>query len=184
MPVPPAHLLSTFQSLLSTFSSFLTVSIHTILYQRGIYPPESFVLTRAYNFPVRQSRDPKVCEWINDAVAAVEAQLLKGVVERVAVVIYSSQALVLERFVFDVGRFPSVPVEERLTPFSQTGEVGTVSCSVNIVDVEEQLRAATRSLAYSGGKLGVLPSDCTFTVAMELKEGGEPPLEVFPVVST
>ena len=69
--------LNTSASLVSTFGSFLTVAIHTILYERSIYPEASFLSARKYNFPVRQSRHPGVCSWINDAVAAVEAELLK-----------------------------------------------------------------------------------------------------------
>lgn len=72
---PPA--LDTYAALVSTFGSFLTVAIHTILYERSIYPETTFLSARKYNFPVRQNRHPKVCSWINDAVAAVEAELLK-----------------------------------------------------------------------------------------------------------
>ncbi len=75
MASPP--LLNTYTSLVSTFGSFLVVAIHTILYERAIYPPYSFLSVRKYNFPVRQNRHPKVCAWINDAVAAVEAELMK-----------------------------------------------------------------------------------------------------------
>ncbi len=74
MSPPP---LNTYASLVSTFGSFLTVAIHTILYERDIYPRVTFLSARKYNYPVRQNRHPKVCAWINDAVAAVEAELLK-----------------------------------------------------------------------------------------------------------
>lgn len=112
------------QSLLSSFTSFLTVSIHTILYYRNIYPRETFLSAKAFNLPVHQSRHPKVCSWINDAVDAVMAQIAKGTVERVAVVIHSppdsspmrvsplqqlAPGSVLERWMFDVSLFPSWP---------------------------------------------------------------------------
>lgn len=75
--------------LLSSFNSFLTVAIHNILYYRNIYPQETFLTTRAYNLPVHQNRHPKVCSWINDAVAAVGEQIVGGNVARVAVVVHS-----------------------------------------------------------------------------------------------
>lgn len=115
-------------TLLSSFTSFLTVSIHTILYYRSIYPRHTFLSTKAYNLPVHQSRHPKVCSWIQDAVDAVAAQIAKGNVSRVAVVIHaplsppklstaSSSAAasqlvpgsVLERWMFDVSLLPSWP---------------------------------------------------------------------------
>ena len=119
LPLKEAH------QLLATFTSFLTVAIHSILYYRRLYPPTTFLSSRAYNLPVHQNRHPKVCAWIRDAVSAVSSQLALGTVDRVAVVIHSplspdqsssSEALssipagaVLERYLFDVSRFPSWP---------------------------------------------------------------------------
>lgn len=72
-----APVLDTFQAVVSAYSDFLTVAIHTILYERNIYPQTSFIKARKYNYPVRQSRHPKLCKWIMDAVASVEAEMLK-----------------------------------------------------------------------------------------------------------
>jgi mitotic spindle assembly checkpoint protein MAD2B len=178
MPPPREPLqLNTYHSLLTAFTDFLIVAIHTILYERGLYPPETFLLTRAYNFPVRQNRHPLVCKWIQDAVSAVHDQMLKGTVRRVVLVIYSDQQEVLERFLFDVERFPAVPEKEAYTEFeNESSADGEVKLSK--VDVEEQLRATVRMLAYCGGKLGELPEDCTYTLAVELKDSADPPIGV------
>ena len=72
-----APVLDTYQAVVSAYSEFLTVAIHTILYERNIYPQTSFIKTRKYNYPVRQSRHPRLCKWIMDAVASVEAEMLK-----------------------------------------------------------------------------------------------------------
>lgn len=181
---PSKHILDTYQSLLTTFSDFLTVAIHTILYERSIYPPETFISTRKYNFPVRQNRHPKVCKWITDAVSAVELEMQKGTVSRVVVVIYSLEAKPMERFMFDISSFPEVPPGEALTEFddgdTNVGEggegQGSKGFKVNLVDVEEQLRATVRKLAYCGSKLAPLPEGCTYTVAVELKENADPPI--------
>jgi len=69
--------LDTYQALVSAFVEFLTVATHLILYEREIYPKTSFLSVRKYNLAVRQNRHPKVCQWIKDAVAAVEDQLFK-----------------------------------------------------------------------------------------------------------
>ncbi|KAI9741459.1 MAG: hypothetical protein M1818_004265 [Claussenomyces sp. TS43310] len=174
------NILDTYQALLTTFSDFLVVAIHTILFERGIYPVETFISTRKYNFPVRQNRHPKVCKWITDAVAAVEAEMLKGGVQRVAVVIYSRDSQPLERFMFDVSSFPEVEAAEVLTPFERGETAGEGSLNgdlhASLVDVEEQLRATVRKLAYCGGKLGPLPEGCTYTVVVELKDTADPPI--------
>jgi mitotic spindle assembly checkpoint protein MAD2B len=178
MPPPREPLqLNTYRSLLAAFTDFLIVAVHTILYERGLYPPETFILTRAYNFPVRQNRHPLVCKWVQDAVSAVHDEMLKGRVRRVVLVIFSDQQEVLERFLFDVERFPAVPEKEAYVEFetrpSPEGEL-----RVNKVDVEEQLRATVRMLAYSGGRLGELPKNCTYTLAVELKDDADPPIGV------
>lgn len=72
-----APVLDTYHAVVTAYSDFLTVAIHTILYERNIYPQTSFIRARKYNYPVRQSRHPKVCKWIMDAVAAVEVEMLK-----------------------------------------------------------------------------------------------------------
>ena len=66
---------STLTNIVSTFSDFLTVAIHTILYERKIYSPDLFISTRAYNHPVRQARHPMLCKWIQDAVEACSIQI-------------------------------------------------------------------------------------------------------------
>lgn len=65
---------STLANIVSIFADFLTVAIHTILYERQIYSPDLFISTRAYNHPVRQARHPALCKWIQDAVEACSAQ--------------------------------------------------------------------------------------------------------------
>ncbi|ODQ71619.1 hypothetical protein LIPSTDRAFT_327139 [Lipomyces starkeyi NRRL Y-11557] len=65
----------TFAEVLSAFADFLIVSIHTILYEREIYPHETFMLARKYNFPVRQSRHPQVCDWVRNAIGACMDQM-------------------------------------------------------------------------------------------------------------
>ena len=69
------HVVSTLANIISTFADFLTVSVHSILYERRIYSPELFISTRAYNHPVRQARHPTLCKWIQDAVEACSEQM-------------------------------------------------------------------------------------------------------------
>ncbi|KAL8785455.1 MAG: hypothetical protein Q9195_008632 [Heterodermia aff. obscurata] len=69
--------LDTYHAVVLAFGDFLTVAIHTILYERDIYPRTSFLSARKYNYAVKQSRHPKVCKWIQDAVAAVQTEMLK-----------------------------------------------------------------------------------------------------------
>ncbi|KAH8681549.1 DNA-binding protein [Xylariales sp. PMI_506] len=184
--------------LLVSFGHFLTVAIHNILYYRGIYPPETFLTTRAYNLPVHQSRHPKVCAWIRDAVDAVRAQLVLGSVERIAAVVIHdpSTARVLERWMLDVAAFPAfagfkepkgnrrdeeddgvgAPPDQEQDMEATTSPALSREGRINWTDVDESFRGAVRRMAFAAEKLEPLPSGCSFTVAVELREEGEAPI--------
>ncbi|OBT77344.1 hypothetical protein VF21_03459 [Pseudogymnoascus sp. 05NY08] len=199
-PPPPIPILNTYTSLLRTLTSFLTVAIHTLLYERALYPPTSFISARAYNYPVRQSRHPKVCEWVSDAVAAVEKEMAEGRVDKISFVVYDvadrRQAVVQERWVFDVGAWPVVARTDRFVEFEEPlvgkgkgaeqpvreeeegekeKEAGE-QVKIHIVDIEEQLRATIRRLAYTAEKMPPLPEGCTYTVIVELRDDATPPI--------
>ncbi|KAI9787170.1 MAG: hypothetical protein M1839_003405 [Geoglossum umbratile] len=119
--------LDTYQGLVGAFADFLVVAIHTILYERGVYPRESFLSARKYNYPVRQNRHPKVCRWVADAVSAVEAELLKVVCcfaffQTHRFSCFYSWA---SRFIFHKVASHTIPTPLRLNPAKS--EKGTVS---------------------------------------------------------
>ncbi|KAK4211561.1 DNA-binding protein [Rhypophila decipiens] len=105
-----------------------------------------------------------------------------------------SPGSVLERWMFDVSRFPSWPggakaiktfervirnegkrEESRDRPgsaFITSQQGGNVSWP----DVDEQLRGALRRMTYAAEKMDPLPEGCTFTVAVELRDEGVAPI--------
>ncbi|KAF2857342.1 DNA-binding protein [Piedraia hortae CBS 480.64] len=167
---------SSYRALVTSFTDFLTVAIHTILYERDLYPRTSFLSARKYNFSVRQNRHPKVCEWINDAVASVETELLKGTVDYVAVVICTRENSVVERFMFDVSRFPTVPFKSIDLPLRRTNDAGEKVAILPTVDMEEQFKANMARLANCSSHLNPLPEGCTFAIAIELKKEADAPI--------
>ncbi|KAK6506387.1 hypothetical protein TWF506_011301 [Arthrobotrys conoides] len=164
--MPP---IDTYANLITSFIDLLLLSIHTILYEREIYPSTLFIAARKYNHPVRQARHPLVCQWIQEAVDACAEELMKCAVDLIAVNIISSANKPLERFVFDVSRFPVVASTDIHSPFVVTDEDGNERVADTLVDLEEHMRAVITKLSYSTRKLGKLPKDCTFSVSMELK---------------
>ena len=177
-------LLSTHRALLDTLTSFLTVTTHHILYLRRIYPPVSFLSTRAYNYPVRQNRHPTVCAWINDAVSAIRDQFEKNTVERVSLCIYECDSnRVLERWTFDLRSLPSVARRDRDVPFetSLSEEEDLLSKKVNLADLEAHFRATLSRITTSASRLSPLPEgptapDCSFTLAVEVRDKADRPV--------
>lgn len=191
----PPH---TANPLLTSFTSFLTIAIHSLLYHRTLYPSTSFLATRAYNLPVHQSRHPGLCTWISDAVAAIAAQLRVGAVRRIVLAIHSppgssQPATVRERWVFDVHRFPAwgssaetnAPTshqgqqrEDINDPMAEDAGDGAASEKLNWADIHEALRATLQRLAYAAQAAPNLPPGCTFTLALELRDEAEAPIGV------
>ncbi|KAH8173466.1 HORMA domain-containing protein [Sarocladium implicatum] len=171
VPVPSSQA----SRLLTSFTTFLTLAIHSLLHHRALYPRATFLLTRAYNLPVPQSRHPAVCAWVNDAITAIAARIRKGEVQRVVFVVYA-KAKVVERWVFDVQGFPTegwgmVEEEDENAVVQAPGED-----SVNWTDVQEALRGALRRIAYAAESRPELPPGCTFTLAVELRDGAPAPI--------
>jgi mitotic spindle assembly checkpoint protein MAD2B len=190
-PTVTSNLLSTQSALITTLTSFLTVSIHHILFLRRIYPPVSFLSSRAYNYPVRQNRHPAVCEWVQSAIDAVRDQLEKGTVEKVAMCIFEcNNNEVLERWTFDLRALPVVDRREMDTMFegrSKDGggegevEVGPDSFlkrKLNVADLEAEFRAVLSRLNSAAGKMKGLPEDLeySFTITIEVKENADRPV--------
>ncbi|KAG6083206.1 hypothetical protein E4U15_002075 [Claviceps sp. LM218 group G6] len=181
--------------LLSSFSNFLTVALHSILYHRALYPPESFLVARAYNLPVRQSRHPGVCTWVRDAVAATAQQIRQGTARQICLAVHEPRRLdVLERWIFDLQSFPDsswggaeggpewpaggAPPGADLEVLRDlvNREAGPGDDMVNPADVHEALRGALSRLSHTAQSRGALPERCTFTLGVELRDEAVAPI--------
>lgn len=173
-------------ALAASFTNFLTVSIHQILFLRSVYPRATFLPVRAYNYPVRQSRHPKVCDYINDASIAVGTEILKGTITAVSIIISSLRTnQPLERYAFDLSGFPRVAAGEINTTFEERKEdsskpgvpLSERGSAAPTVDLEAQFRACLARLASACARLTPLPRDdeFSFTVCIEVREDALPP---------
>jgi mitotic spindle assembly checkpoint protein MAD2B len=179
-----SNLLSTHRALLDTLESFLTVTTHHILYLRRLYPPVSFLSTRAYNYPVRQNRHPMVCTWIQDAVSAIRDQFEKNTVEKVTLCIFEcDDNRVLERWTFDLRSFPSVAKQDRDVPFDSESadDDDDLTRKVNLTDLEAHFRATLSQITTSAARLRPLPEgpdapECSFALTIEVKEEADRPV--------
>ncbi|KAL9611088.1 MAG: hypothetical protein Q9167_004260 [Letrouitia subvulpina] len=169
---PDVPVLNNYRTVVSAFIDFLTVCIHTIIFERDIYPQTSFLTARKYNCPVKQSRHPQVCRWIQDAVAAVQAEMLKCTLSSTSLIIHAPapSSEPLERYVFSTAAFPVVTPSDTLTIFT-TNPPPTM-------DLPEQFRATITRLSSLSTTLKPLPKDCSFTLMVELRDDAEvdPPL--------
>lgn len=187
MSLSPGPSIRTFEAtqLLSSFTDFLTIAIHSLLYHRALYPPATFLTARVYNLPVHQSRYPRLCAWINDAVAAVSIQLQSARVRRVVFVVHAPASLdVLERWVFDVDAFPDwgppLVVGEKCDAEDDdlAAAIAESEGALNWTDINEALRGALGRIAYTAESMPHPPAGSTFTLAIELRNEADAPIGV------
>lgn len=178
---------NTHSDLTLSLTSFLTVTIHQILFLRSVYPQATFLPVRAYNYPVQQSRHPKVCAWISDAATAIQTELMRSTTAAVSVVIYSARTKQpLEKYTIDMSKMPRVAISDSHTPLERSGNApgdpnqSATASNVSTVDLEAQFRAVLARLAPACARLTPLPpnGECSFTVCIDLRDGAEAPAGV------
>jgi len=98
-------------------TEFFGFSINNILYQRGIYPPESFTRVQKYGLPLMVTSDEGLTRYLAQVLTQLSgmlcqvhlilkmrvAWLLTGSVQKLVVVIASADSgETLERWTFDI----------------------------------------------------------------------------------
>ena len=75
----------------------------SILYQRGVYPPESFHQKKKYGLSLTVTSDDKLASYLATVLEHLERWLAAGALQRLVLVIAGSpEGDVLERWTFDV----------------------------------------------------------------------------------
>ena len=84
-------------------SEFFNYGINSILYQRGIYPSESFTRKQQYGLTVLVSTDERVNNFLKSVLSQIEEWLVERKVKKLVVVLTSVETKeVLERWEFKV----------------------------------------------------------------------------------
>lgn len=178
-----AKLLTTYVALVHALGRFLEVVTHHLLYLRKVYPAVSFITTRAYNFPVQQNRHPEVRAWVKHAVNAVQDQLRKCTVEKIAICIFEcDDNEVLERWTIDLPELPTVTESERFAVFDITDDT-ELRKQISVTDLEQSFRALLNRMTSISQKMRPLPDgeyapEYSFTITIELKEGAHAPVGI------
>jgi mitotic spindle assembly checkpoint protein MAD2 len=84
-------------------SEFFFTAINSILYQRGIYLPESFRRDEKYGLTVLTTTDEGLLQYLNQVMGQMEQWMLYGHVQRLVVVVAGiDSGETLERWQFNV----------------------------------------------------------------------------------
>merc|ERR1712110_502234 len=84
-------------------SEFFNYGINSILYQRGIYPPESFTRKQEYGLTILVSSDEKVNSFLKNILSQIKDWLENRQVHKLVVILASVETKeTLERWEFNV----------------------------------------------------------------------------------
>ncbi|KAF6156900.1 hypothetical protein GIB67_000440 [Kingdonia uniflora] len=133
-------------------SEFFGYAANSILYNRGIYPEESFAKVKKYGLPLLLTQDNDVKAFITNLTAQLSEWLESGKLQRVVLVIMSkATSEVLERWNFSI------------ETDNQVVEKG-VSREKSDKEIMREIQAIMRQIASSITYLPCLDEQCAFDV--------------------
>lgn len=131
-------------------TDFFIYSINSILYQRGIYPPDTFMPVAMYGLSILVTKDEGLRAYLTNVLLQLSGWLAKGEVQKLIVVITGVETQqVLERWVFNVETDKTA-----LAP----GAVRTKSHK----EIQGEIQAIIRQITASVTFLPLLDEACTF----------------------
>uniref|UniRef100_A0A7S2R2B9 HORMA domain-containing protein n=1 Tax=Eucampia antarctica TaxID=49252 RepID=A0A7S2R2B9_9STRA len=150
-------------------SEFFNTAINSILYQRGIYQPETFKRESKYGLTVLTSTDEGLNSYLNQVMSQMETWLIDGNVQRLVVVVTGlDSGETLERWQFNV----SVDGDETkgASDNSQPGDenssgvsnVTTNKSGKSIKQIHNEIQAIIRQITASVTFLPLLNEPCSF----------------------
>ena len=172
-------------------SEFFDYGINSILYQRGIYPSESFTRKQAYGLTVLVSTDDRVKNFLKSVLSQIEEWLVERKVKKLVVVLTSVETKeVLERWEFKVEYETEESGDlkeggENVNPNSDSSQkIGAKNdkkyCDVSKKDekaIRKDIGAVIRQITASVSFLPLLDCICSFDILIYSHKDLEVPVE-------
>lgn len=144
-------------------SIFADYGINSILFQRGIYPPEQFKTTENYGLTILMSQDNKIKEFLSTTLEQLKDWLIKRLVNKVVLVITNVKTLeVLERWDFNV-------------EYEGDGKDGSQTSDKPLKQIKNEIRDVLKQIASSISYLPLLDCLCSFDIQIYTKDDVELP---------
>ena len=154
---------------------FFGYAVNTILYQRGLYPPETFKRTAKYGLTLLVSTDAGLNAYLTQVMAQLAEWLLDGDVERLVLVVAGiDSGEVLERWVFNVVAEPGVGVGSGT---ENTRDPDTVRAHKSEKDITSEIQAIVRQITASVTFLPLLEEACSFDLLVYTRASAPVPQE-------
>ncbi|KGO73762.1 DNA-binding HORMA [Penicillium italicum] len=165
-------------------SEFFEYSINSILFQRGVYPPEDFTTIKKYGLNMLVSADDQVKAYIKKIMSQLKEWMQGGKISKLVVVITSKETGEhVERWQFDVEVFgkQSKSKSSQKAGDKENSTPGDAKPAAPIEktekQIQEEIQAIFRQITASVTFLPVLDGDCTFNVLVYADADSDVPVE-------
>ncbi|KLU83738.1 mitotic spindle checkpoint component mad2 [Magnaporthiopsis poae ATCC 64411] len=177
-------------------AEFFQYSIHTILFQRGVYPAEDFTAVKKYGLNMLVSADDQVKAYIKKIMGQLDRWMVKGKISKLVIVITDKDTGEhVERWQFDVqifggsksssskgssSRSSKTPAaaEAGQENAEATGGAGAAAAPEKTeAEIQAEIAAIFRQITASVTFLPQLAGDCTFNVLVYADADSEVPVE-------
>lgn len=152
-----------------TVIEFFEYSINSILYQRGIYPPEDFSAVKKYNLSLLKTNDDELKSYIRKILAQVYKWILGGKCSRLVLcIINKDDGETVERWSFDIVKTQNDSsgggsIGSTRGGSLNTSDAGGVEQSIDPEETQKQIRALIRQITASVTFLPELSSEGNYT---------------------
>ncbi|KAK3400695.1 mitotic spindle checkpoint component MAD2 [Sordaria brevicollis] len=181
-------------------AEFFQYSIHTILFQRGVYPAEDFTTVKKYGLNMLVSADDQVRAYIKKIMSQLDKWMVGGKISKLVIVITDKDTGEhVERWQFDVQIFSKAAPSSKSKPQPSTDDNSNSNPSANEnagagapnttpatqqppldkteADIQAEIAAIFRQITASVTFLPQLQGDCTFNVLVYADADSDVPVE-------
>ena len=150
-------------------AEFFEYGVHSILYQRGVYPAESFARTQKYGLTVWMSNDEKINDFLNRLGKQLRIWLEEDKVAKLVVVLAAvDTAETLERWEFLVDR------EDKE---NNAACEATSTSAKELKVIQAEIRDVIRQIVASVTFLPLLDTLCSFDILVHTKKTAQVPAD-------
>ncbi|KAJ9162054.1 DNA-binding protein [Coniochaeta hoffmannii] len=165
-------------------AEFFQYSIHTILFQRGVYPAEDFTAVKKYGLNMLVSSDDQVKAYIKRIMSQLDKWMVGSKISKLVIVITNKDTGEhVERWQFDVQIFKSASKKSKSKSKATDQEnaaPGTATppaTEKTEAEIQAEIAAIFRQITASVTFLPQLNGDCTFNVLVYADADSEVPVE-------
>ncbi|KAL7954743.1 DNA-binding protein [Trichoderma compactum] len=153
-------------------AEFFQYSIHTILFQRGVYPAEDFTAVKKYGLNMLVSADDQVKAYIKKIMSQLDKWMIGGKISKLVIVITDKDTGEhVERWQFDQQQ------QQQQENASSTNTPLFAEKDKPEAEIQAEIAAIFRQITASVTFLPQLSGDCTFNVLVYADADSDVPVE-------